>query len=162
MKSISAAKSKKRERVSARPRKSSIERFLSSADIEESTRKLFRETATIWEELALTLETEEGPRAIQYGERVNQSLKYMGVQQWLADQTDKLNSARQYRKFRTSPFARQLLDRIILENLSTEEIYGQMYGAEQPVKKLRMVALRTEILAALRAFAALIRFPGAH
>ena len=162
MKSVSAVGTKKKKRVSSRPKKSSIERFLNSADIEESTRKMFREIAIIWEELALTLQVDQGPRAIQYGERVNQSLKQMNGQLWLAEHTDKSKPALQYRKLRTSPFARQLLDRIIIENLSTEEIYERMYGADHPVKKLRMVALRTEILAALRAFGALIRFPGAH
>ena len=97
-------------------------------------------------------------KAIQYAERVNQSLTHMNVQAWMARQADKVANAKQYRK-RTAPRARARLDRLIVHGLNIEECASEEFGnAHQTAIK----SLRKMIIENLKAFAALTMLPGAN
>lgn len=156
-KSISAVRGKSK-RISARRKKSSVEKFISLVDSHESEKRLMLLSAALWYELRYHIDVADGTRAIQYAERVNQSLTHMNIQGWMARQTDKLANARQYRK-RTAPGARARLDRLIVYGLNIEECASEEYGhANQTAVK----SLRKMIVENLKAFAALTMLPGAN
>jgi hypothetical protein len=155
--SISAVR-KKQKRISARPKMSSVEKFISLVDADESEKKLMLLAAALWYELRHDIDAFEGTRAIEYAERVNQSLTHMNTQSWLARQTDRLASAREYRK-RTAPGARARLDRLIVMGLNIEQCASAEFGtAHQAAVK----GLRKMLIENLKAFAALTMLPGAN
>lgn len=157
VRSIAAAKEKKM-RVSARPKKSEINKFLKAGE-GDPTNKLLLVAAGLWEQFWLVLHQAEGTHAIQYGERVNKSLTHIGIQTWAAKNSDMLTEARRYRIERTSARARELLDAIIIQDLTVEECTVRRFG---DAKKLNLVVTRADIRSYLMAFAGLVRLPGAN
>ncbi|MBN8976330.1 MAG: hypothetical protein J0I08_07620 [Rhizobiales bacterium] len=163
--SVAAAKEKKK-RVSAQPKKSSIDKFLNSGR-KDPTDKLLLVAAALWLEFWLVLHQVEGPQAIQYGERVNKSLTHMAVQTWMQKNSDTSTQARRYRVERTCPRARELLDAIIIENLTVEECARRRFGHSknldvEKLPKLDVERTRVEIKTFLMSFAGLVRLPGAN
>jgi hypothetical protein len=155
--SISAVREKS-GRISTRQKMSSVEKFISLVDANESEKRLMLLSAALWYELRCQIDVADGMKAIQYAERVNQSLTHMNIQGWMARQTDKLANAKQYRK-RTAPGARARLDRLIVIGLNIEECASEEFGnAHQTAVK----SLRKMIVENLKAFAALTMLPGAN
>lgn len=153
MLSISAVRPEKPKRISSKPRKAAIEDFLDSVKIDEAARDQLREAVVKWREYFAAVEAAEAPAAIQYRERVNQSLTHLSIQDRMAKQSDNLKHARMFRLRLTHPRARDLLDQMITRDLSVTEIYRSKYGHDVPVKKLDLERLRVSILNALEQFA---------
>jgi hypothetical protein len=155
--SISAARPEKSKRLSARPKKTNVNKFLNAGSM-DPTDRLLLQAAGLWEQLWLTLQASEGPRAIVYGERVSQSLTHLGVQNWMANRKDARFDAERFRTL-TSAWGRRLLDALIVEDHTIEGCAQIRFGS---TKKLDLVYTRAEIRAYLMAFAALTRLPGAR
>jgi hypothetical protein len=158
MKSSISAVREKPKRISARPKMSSVEKFISLVDADSSEKRLMLLAAALWYELRYEIDVAEGTRAIQYAERVSQSLTHMTIQGWMARQTDKLGNARHYR-MRTAPGARARLDRLIVMGLNIEQCASEEFGSshQNAVKGLRKMIVEN-----LKAFAALTMLPGAN
>jgi hypothetical protein len=155
--SISAVREKPK-RLSIRPKKASIEKFINLLEASDAEKRLMLLAAALWYELRLTIDVIEGPRAITYGERVSQSSTHMGIQTWMARQSDKLQNAREYRD-RTAPKARDRLDRMIVHGFSIEQCaLAEWERADQ----LACKNMRRMIVENLQGFAALTRLPGAN
>jgi hypothetical protein len=137
---------------------SSVEKFISLVDADESEKKLMLLAAALWYELRCAIDVAEGTKAIQYAERVNQSLTHMSVQGWMARQSDKLANARHYR-MRTAPGARARLDRLIVMGLNIEQCASEEFGNSH---QTAVKGLRKMIIENLRGFAALTMLPGAN
>jgi hypothetical protein len=156
--SVSAAPPEKPKRVSSRPKMASIEKFIRLLDTHDDEKKLMRAAADLWYEFKLVIDAAETPRAISYGERVNQSLTHMTVQMHMARQSDKLASAREYRS-RTAPRARDRLDLMVLQGASIEDCAMAEWGRsdQSAIKNIRRMIVEN-----LLGFAALTRLPGAN
>jgi len=150
MKSVTAVKPK-RVRVSAKPKKSEVDKFLKGD-------KLLLVAAALWERLWL-ISTEGDVRAISYSERVNKSLTNMGVETWMAKQSDYRQAVRMYRVERTPKIARDLLDAFIIANRSIEDCAQLRYNSKG---KVALERTRAEIRAFLMSFAGLTRLPGSN
>jgi hypothetical protein len=155
--SISAA-SEPRKRISSKPKKASVEKFIGLLDVTDAEKRLMLAAADLWYELRLAIDAESGPRAITYGERVNQSLTHMAVQGWMARTADKLRSAKTWRGL-TAPRARERLDLMIVFGGTIEECAEAEWGRsdQSAVKRMRPMVAEN-----LRGFAALARLPGAN
>jgi hypothetical protein len=159
--SVSAMR-KKRKRVSAKPKKAAVEKFISLLDASDAEKRMMLNAADLWYELKLAIDAMEGPRAITYGERVNQSLTHMNVQIWMQKQSHKLKTARENRR-RTAPKARARLDWMVCEGKSIDECAIAEWGcADESLVKARAKKMRPMIVENLQAFAALAGLPGAN
>ena len=155
--SVSAVREKPK-RLSSRPKKASVEKFISLLDASDAEKRLMLASADLWYELRLVIDALEGPRAISYGERVNQSFTHMGIQTWMARQSDRLKSAREYRD-RTAPKARDRLDMMVVYGFSIEQCAHEEWGRAD---QLACKNMRRMIVENLQGFAALARLPGAN
>jgi len=161
--SVSAMR-KKRKRISATPKKAAVEKFISLLDnASDAEKRLMLNAADLWYELKLAIDAVEGPRAITYGERVNQSLTHMNVQIWMQKQSDRLASARDKRS-RTAPQARARLDRMVCWGKSIEDCARDEFGADESgrVEQSALKRMRAMIVENLQGFAALAGLPGAN
>ncbi|TYO60793.1 hypothetical protein FXV83_41865 [Bradyrhizobium hipponense] len=77
--SIAAAR-EARKRISSKAKKPAVEKFIGLLDVSDAEKRLMLAAADLWYELRTMIDDEQGPRAIMYRERVNQSLTHMAVQ----------------------------------------------------------------------------------
>jgi len=83
--------------------------------------------AEVWHHFAVIVAQEAGPQAAGYSERVSTSLTRMDVDKFLSNLVDAKKRAAQYRKL-TSAGARQILDSVIVEDLSIADAAKKLRG----------------------------------
>lgn len=147
----------KAKRKSRKPTKSDLEKLIAAvAGKSIATRQMLSVAALLWAELAYTILSSQGPIAIEYRERVGQTLDVSRVQQWMARQADKTKNADEYRNKRTDAQARRILDLFIVNGQSIDQVAEAMFGG---AGKLQKLSARSAFLWSLRSFAALVRLP---
>lgn len=98
------------------------------------------------------IEAERALKAIQYGERVDQSRTSSSADAGMVNQVKNTQRVLMYRITLTCPLFRDLLDKIVVRNMSISDIYRHDHPGDDTPPKPELIRLRTMIKAALENF----------